>query len=113
MMACQTPHFDVKRGSTFRRDWHLAEYENGLEVARVSLAGVAVSSQIRDQAGVLVDTAIVTITDEAAGEYRVEFDTAGWAVGASYVSDIRFEFPDMVIHTVTLIVRVLQEVTAP
>lgn len=73
---------DIKRGDTYSRDFQLfSDYAQNITF---NLTGYTIRSQIRSTSGALISTCTCTITNAAAGAFRVvagSVVTAAWPLG--------------------------------
>lgn len=101
--------FNCKRGDTFKRSAQV--FENFENKTTLNLAGYTIRSQVRDSVGSLISTAVITITNAAAGMFDIEFDTTSWTVG-KLRTDIEFTFPSgQITSTETSTIIVEEDIT--
>lgn len=74
----------IKRGSSFT--WGATYKRNGTPE---SIDAFTITSQVRDQAGVLVGTLTVTKLPGETGKYTLSANTATWPVGTHYC-DVKY-----------------------
>lgn len=99
----------IKNGETFLFNGQYTENDG---VTPKSLAGVTLSSQIRDKDDLLIDTLVVTVTNEAAGTFTVTTtnSTDLWTVGSLFW-DLKYIINGIKGLTETISVKVVQAVT--
>lgn len=104
-----SPLFHHKRGDTFEV---ACVYQDENEVP-ISLAGITVASEIRDNTGILVATLAATVTNESGGEFSLAStaSTVNWPL-TRLEWDIKYSFGSTVVRTETVCINVVKHVTA-
>lgn len=105
-----TPVIKHKQGDTFEVG---ATYSDSGTGAPINLTGYTIVSQVRDSAGVLIESLQVLIADQASkpGEFRLRSTTTGAWPARELLWDIEYRFTDTVISTETLRIAVQGDVS--
>lgn len=98
-----------KRGDTFQFSAAVTDTAG----TAIDITGWTIQAQVRNESMVLIDEAVITVTDAPGGEYQLTVaDTTAWVPRETYVMDIQYiDSGGVKVSTETLYVLVLEDVT--
>lgn len=104
-LAADVVKINIKKGDTFS----IAVIAKDGSGSPVNLTGHTIAPKIKDNAGNVIATPSVSVTNAAAGEYTLTVnDTSGWPVGVLY-GDVTYTDPGSVITSTETFQIIVQE----